>query len=166
MNNTFTAAKKRNSLLIGIIVLLVCSLAFCFTSGLVPASKANADEPIAEPYIEFTTDIVGDTTRYIDSDNIGDTVVVRYKITHNDGVNSIVLIPEFDSDVFALESATVNESTVLGEATPTGEEDEGYDGAFKLTLENTGSKFSATDGENEFFLTVTYELIAAVDGER
>ena len=110
-------------------------------------------------YIEFTTGFVGDSTRYIDNTNIGDTVTVTYKITHNDGFNSILLIPQYDKNVFGIQSFTVNE-VALGEATAT----QGS-GTKKIVLENTGEKYVALDGENEFFLTVTYSILTPTEGE-
>ncbi|HAE88248.1 MAG TPA: hypothetical protein DCG79_00060, partial [Clostridiales bacterium] len=98
--------------------------------------------------LEFTTAVAGETVRYVDNANIGDTVVVTYKVTHNTGVNSLLLIPEFDSTVFAIDQISVNEETSLGEATVTGN-----DGVKKILLENTGAKYNALDGEEEFFLT-------------
>ena len=119
-------------------------------------------------YIEFTTDIDDPIVRYVDDNNIANegSVTVTYKITRNDGFNSILLIPEYDKNVFAIASdnsgkplISVN-NTALGAATIT----EG-NGTMKILLENTGDKYTALDGDNEYFLTVTYRIIAAVDGE-
>lgn len=119
-------------------------------------------------YIEFTTDIDDPIVRYVDDNNIANegSVTVTYKITRNDGFNSILLIPEYDKNVFAIASdnsgkplISVN-NTALGAATIT----EG-NGTMKILLENTGNKYTALDGDNEYFLTVTYRIIAAVDGE-
>ncbi|MBP5467160.1 MAG: hypothetical protein J6Y43_06340, partial [Clostridia bacterium] len=111
-------------------------------------------------YIEFTTSFDGDDTIYT-NDIVADTttVVVNYKITHNDGFNSILLIPQFNTNVFVIDSVSVNE-TALGVATMTD-----GDGVMKIVIEDTGDKYEALDGENEFFLTVTYKFIAAVPGE-
>ena len=107
--------------------------------------------------IEFTTVVEGETTRYIDNTNVGDTVVVTYKITQNNGFNSMLLIPEYDTSVFAIQSVSVDNETVLGEATI------GQDNNVKkIAWENTGDKYNAL---NESFLTVTYTIISAKEGE-
>ena len=111
-----------------------------------------------DAYLEFTLSVVDGNVRYVDSTNVGDQVVVNYKVTHNGGINSLLLIPEFDSDVFSIASVSINE-TALGASTMT----QG-DGTMKILVENTGDKYNALDGENEFFLTVTYELKAATAG--
>ena len=118
-------------------------------------------------YIEFTTSIVGDDILYT-NDIVANTttVTVTYKITHNDGFNSILLIPQFDTNVFAIATdgsaylISINEIALgAAEITPVG------DGTVKIVLDNTGDKYAALDGENEFFLTVTYKFIAATAGE-
>ena len=158
MGKTFNLTKKNSSLLIGIVVLIVCALLFGVLLSAAPTLSAKADGPT--DYIEFTTEVSGETTRYIDESNIGDTVTVTYKVTHNDGINSILLIPDFDADVFEVQTVTVNEESSLGAATITV-----GDGTKKILLENTGEKYEALDGEEEFFLTVVYKIIAAVGGE-
>ena len=110
-------------------------------------------------YIEFTTTVTGELVRYVDDHNIGDTVTVTYKITHNDGFNSLLLIPQYDTEVFSIQSISASE-VALGAATVT----QG-DGTKKILLENTGAKYNALDGEEEFFLTVVYKIIAPVGGE-
>ena len=113
-------------------------------------------------YIEFTSTVAGETTRFVDGNEEAPygSVVVTYKMTHNDGFNSILLIPEYDTDVFAITSVSVNEE-VLGEATIT----QGNSDTKKILLENTGDRYEGLDGENEYFLTVTYSIIAAANGE-
>ncbi|HAE88809.1 MAG TPA: hypothetical protein DCG79_02940, partial [Clostridiales bacterium] len=110
-------------------------------------------------YIEFTTTVTGELVRYVDDQNIGDTVTVTYKITHNDGFNSLLLIPQYDTEVFSIQSISASE-VALGAATVT----QG-DGTKKILLENTGAKYASLDGENEFFLTVTYSILAPAAGE-
>ena len=112
-----------------------------------------------QEYVEFTVNVTGETTRYIDGTNVGDAVVVTYKITHNDGFNSMLLVPAYNADVFSIDSIAINE-TALGAATFS----EGT-GTKKFLVENTGVKYTALDGENEFFVTITYKLKAAIEGE-
>jgi len=116
----------------------------------------------SDKYIEFTTSVDGDETRYIEEDKLAleDLVTVRYKITRNSGVNSLLIVPDFDNTVFEIDSITVNNETSLGAATITD-----GDGTKKILLENTGDKYEAIDGEDEFFLTITYRIIDAKDGE-
>ena len=121
---------------------------------------------ISGEYIEFEVEAGAPIVRYVDGNNLAseDKITVTYKMTHNDGFNSILLIPEFDTDVFAIDSdpyaVSVNNGTSLGASTIT----QG-DGTMKILLENTGDKYEGLDGEDEFYLTVTYKIIAAVDGE-
>jgi|GEM_PF-2699635 len=116
-------------------------------------------------YIEFTPTIDGANpdcppyTDYIDNSSVGKTYTVNYKITHNDGFNSILLLPQYDSNVFDIKSITVNNSA-LGAATIS----EGS-GTKKILLENTGDKYTGLDGENESFLTIVYELKTATPGD-
>ena len=116
----------------------------------------------SDKYIEFTTSVDGEETRYIEEDKLAleDLVTVRYKITRNSGVNSLLIVPDFDNTVFEIDSITVNNETSLGAATITD-----GDGTKKILLENTGDKYEAIDGEDEFFLTITYRIIDAKDGE-
>ena len=121
------------------------------------AYSDNFDE--SGDYIEFTTTVTGEIVRYVDDQNIGDTVTVTYKITHNDGFNSLLLIPQYDAEVFSIQSISANE-VALGAATVT----QG-DGTKKILIENTGAKYASLDGENEFFLTVTYSILVPAAGE-
>ena len=47
---------------------------------------------------------------------VGQTFTIDYKITDNDGINKLVLIPKYDSNVFTINDITVNGETGLGTA--------------------------------------------------
>ena len=47
---------------------------------------------------------------------VGQTFTIDYKITDNDGINKLVLIPKYDSNVFTINDITVNGETGLGAA--------------------------------------------------
>ncbi len=120
-------------------------------------------------YIEFTVDVDGENTRYVDSSSIGDnTVTVTYKITHNDGFNSILLIPEYDTNVFEIaNNSDITVSDALGDAMIT-EETTPRTLPLKIELGATGDKYTTLDedlGENVFFLTIKYTIKAALEGD-
>ena len=157
------------------IVAVMLAIVLAFAGMLIAAvfgnamSVASAEPEVASPYIEFLPEITGATTRYIDSSNIGDTVVVTYKITYNDGIDAILLVPEYDTDVFAVKKdnngdymVAVNDSTSLGTSIVTGGEGE----VVKIELDNEGARYYGTyETDSTIFLTITYEIIAATAGE-
>ena len=128
-------------------------------------------EDADETFIVFTTNVTGETTRYIDTDNhvvLGDnndTVTVTYKITNNPGFNSMLLVPQYNTNVFSIaHNSDIVISDALGDAKITAET-EPRTLPLKIEIGNTGDKYSALDGENEFFLTITYTITAPLDGE-
>ena len=90
--------------------------------------------------------------------NIGETFTVNYKVTVNDGVNAILLIPQYDKAVFKLIGVNSDNATVLGVPTPSYT----LDGAiYKIAFENT--KLYNTTGE--ILLSLTFEVINNVAGK-
>ena len=113
-------------------------------------------------YIEFTTSAVGTDdvadgddnklSKIVDTtDNVADTITVVYDITHNDGVNEILLIPEYDREVFSIasvESVSVKNDTVLGVA------EIGTDGRYAIELGST-TLYNELDAS---FITITFTI--------
>ena len=90
--------------------------------------------------------------------NKGETFTVNYKVTVNDGVNAVLLIPQYDKAVFKLIGVNSDNATVLGVPTPSYT----LDGAiYKIAFENT--KLYNTTGE--ILLSLTFEVINNVAGK-
>ena len=115
-------------------------------------------------YIEFTpvAEYVGNYTQNSENDTIlldeaddDTTFTVTYKITHNDGVNSILLLPEYDTSKFSIVSVDVDNETALGTATLT---NNGFD---KILLESE----DLYNGLNDTFITITFNIDTPVDGD-
>lgn len=110
--------------------------------------------------LEFTMTADKSST-VIASNNTSETVTVTYAITSNCGFNSILLIPEYDQNVFCVEDVQTNNGTVLGTATIT----DGYvdpdDGLTKIVWEKGPDQLTSLEPT---FLTITYRVINAKDG--
>jgi len=98
-----------------------------------------------------------ENTGVVTLSNIGDTFTINYKVTVNDGVNALLLIPEYDTTIFKLISVTTDDNTLLGEPTNTAT----LDGAiYKIAFDNT-ELYSST---GEILLKLTFQIIKNVAG--
>lgn len=90
--------------------------------------------------------------------HIGEKFTVNYRVTINDGVSAILLIPQFNKNVFKIADVTVNNETVLGEATLTKNLNSDV---FKIAFEST-DLYKVT---GDILITVEYEIINNVAGK-
>ena len=110
--------------------------------------------PVADYEGNYTQDSENDTI-LIDESNNSTTFDVVYKITHNDGVNSLLLIPEYDTSKFSIVDVVVDNTTALGTATLT---NNGFD---KILLESE----DLYNDLNDAFITITFNIDTPVDGD-
>ena len=89
--------------------------------------------------------------------HIGDTFTIDYRVTVNDGVHAILLLPKYDETIFAVKGATLNGATVLGEGTASipGVE------VFRIAFDNT-TIFNST---GDILFSIEYEVINNVAGK-
>jgi len=89
--------------------------------------------------------------------HIGDTFTIDYRVTVNDGVNAILLLPKYDETIFAVKGATLNGTTALGagDASVPGVE------VFRIAFDNT-TIYNTT---GDILFSVEYEVINNVAGK-
>jgi len=143
-------------------IALIVVFALVFACVGVAAINGNSKAALAQgETVTFQVAVTGDTIRYVDSTHLG-TVTVNYVITQNDGFNSMLLIPSYDSSVFSIAfNSDITISDVLGAPTIT---QEGSNGVKKILIENTGDAYAGTDSGNSVFLTIVYTIIAPTAG--
>ncbi len=107
--------------------------------------------------------------------NSGDTnvdVITNFKITNNDGVATMLLIPEYDASAFSIKAISVNGELVYGtgatsktvlngfDVIVTGDETAGD--TLKILLDNLTPDASTSD---EIFIQIVYVMNTAIGGE-
>ena len=90
--------------------------------------------------------------------NIGDTFTIDYKVTVNDGVNALLLIPKYNDVIFKIVGATTNDGTVLGAGSVPGDPDQEV---YRIAFDNT-TLFNTT---GDLLFSVRFELIKNVPGK-
>ncbi len=113
----------------------------------------------------------GETVKIVSSGDSA-TVYTNYSIKKNDGIASLLLIPEYD-DTFTISAVSINGELVYGTgavsnkliadwgiATVTGD-DSSYNGDFKILLEGLSSSTATGD----LFVQIVYTQETAVTGE-
>ena len=90
--------------------------------------------------------------------NVEETFTIEYKVTVNDGVNALLLIPQYDKAVFKLVGVTTDDATLLGVPTAS----KTLDGdIYKIAFDNT-KLYNTTGG---ILLSLTFEVINNVAGK-
>ena len=90
--------------------------------------------------------------------HVGQTFTVNYTVTVNDGVTTLLLIPQFDRNVFKIANVTMNDGTVLGTATPS--ENMNVD-PYKIAFEGT-ALYNTT---GDILISIEYEVINNIAGK-
>ena len=117
-------------------------------------------ELLNEIHFELSYDEADDPngTDIVTVGNVGDTFTIDYTVTINDGVHAMLLIPQFDTTVFKIKSATIDNTTVLGPGTMSGDPDVD---TFKFAFEG----LDLYDTTGNVLISVEYELIRTVAGK-
>ena len=114
-----------------------------------------------------------DGTLILDEDATDIDVITNFKIEWNDGVASMLLIPEYDASIFTIESVSVNgvlyelggsatSSEVLSGFTVTFTGGETSYDKFKILIEN---ELPSTNSGEEVFIQIRYRMANAVGGK-
>ena len=139
-------------------IALIVVFALVFACVGVAAINGNSKAALAQgETVTFQVAVSGDAIRYVgDADLNHSTVVVTYKMTQNDGFNSMLLIPTYDTSVFSIASnSDIVISDVLGNPTITSD---GSNASKKILIEKDGPAYKGTDASESFFLTITYTI--------
>ena len=90
--------------------------------------------------------------------NVGETFTVNYKVTINDGVNALLLLPEYDKNIFEIVDVTANGTTALGAGTVSSNYNSN---ALKIAFDNT--ELYNTTGD--ILISITYRVTKTVPGK-
>ena len=119
------------------------------------------------------TGLESDGTLVLDSDATNVDVITNFNIELNDGVASLLLIPEYDASVFTIEAVSVNgvlytfgeaatSSEILNGFTVTFTGNETASDTFKILIENE----TPNDNTNkDVFIQIIYRMANAVGGK-
>lgn len=136
-----------------------------------PAEEQQSQKVITfRPVVVDTRENV--TTERVYVNQIPDEVVVKYYVTYNDGVNSFVLVPSYDKDVFTLLDSEnnprvavngIDASAITVTGNVKGENDpEFVKIAFdSSTLYDASHEYSAESNENVLLLTLRFSVHTA-----
>nr|MBO4517863.1 hypothetical protein [Clostridia bacterium] len=90
--------------------------------------------------------------------NIGEKFTVNYRVVVNDGVNVVLLIPQFNKNAFKIANITVDNTTALGTATLTANLDSN---PCKIAIEST----DLYNGIGEIMVVIEYEIVNNIPGK-
>ncbi len=88
----------------------------------------------------------------------GDTFTINYRVTVNDGVQAMLLIPKYDTNLFRIIGATIDDTTVLGAGTMSGTTDVDL---FKIAFDG----IDMYDTTGNVLFSLQFELITPVAGK-
>ncbi len=90
--------------------------------------------------------------------HVGDTFTVDYRVTINDGAHALLLLPQYNKEIFKIVGATANNGTALGVATISADESVEV---FKIAFDSV-DLFTAT---GDVLFSIQYEVINNVPGK-